>query len=248
MVPVPAGPVRLGTTPDELSLLRSRKCVLPDAMIAQEKPREFRLKASYYIDKYPVTVAAFAEFADRLGPQVRNELGIGRLHPLRDGNLPATGITWRAAVRFAEEHRKRLPTEAEWEKAAGFDPITQHKRIFPWGDMDEADMRNHGSELAEVFTYEVGASALGCCDLVGNALEWCADPFLPEYEPRPYDQVSLVPSADGRRTVRGGWFERGPLECRVAWRAGESVETAPPFAGFRCVRDVPLRDPLRHER
>lgn len=253
MTPVPMGLFHMGTSIRQFDeVIVPLDPALAPKFLATERWQEIKLPRPYFIDCHPVTAGDFYRFAQDLGRQEieRLEMDMPPAPTAEASVLPATGVTWMAAVRYAGYYGKRLPTEAEWEKAAGFDPETHSMRVFPWGDSWDADTPrcNRTGVLKSIYEYgATGQSALGCCDLVGNALEWCADVFEPGYHFRPYSELGIdprQPPADGERTVRGGSCSRGArdLECRVAWRAGEAAKVPLPFGGFRCVRDVEDRD------
>lgn len=245
MVPVPAGPVVLGTSEEELSVLALATGTNPTVLL-REKPQEVVLLEPFYIDRFPVTVGQFYDFARELSPADRKHFRIEDLREpkVEERDLPATQVSWLAAVRFARRYGKRLPTEAEWEKAAGFDPSTHSKRIFPWGNDPGPDNTrcNRSKSLSSVFTHEIdGESALHGCDFVGNAIEWCADPFNEAYEFHAYEDLRIEvagQSTAGLRAVRGGSCDSALMECRVGWRAGMPGDEPGPLTGFRCAKDA----------
>ena len=249
MVAVPAGRFVLGTTLEQRSVLAllMQKDEAAGSHSDRERPQEVTLGRSFYIDKYPVRVGEYRKFLLELTPLERKAIGVDELkEPTEDeGDLPATGMTWEAAVAYALARGKRLPTEAEWEAAAGWDPETGTKRIFPWGDDVESGQAlcSMDGTLQPVFTYDTARSrsALGCCDMVGNASEWTADPFLEQYQCLPYGALDVSAGKlerQQKRSIRGGSC-RGTLEeCRVAWREGIDGRTRSALIGFRCAMDV----------
>jgi formylglycine-generating enzyme required for sulfatase activity len=193
-----------------------------------------------YMDRHPVTVAQFGEFLNTLSPSQLRELKIKELggFAATEASFPATGITWRAAAAYAQWRGKRLPTELEWAIAAGWDPVAGVMRVFPWGsEFDAQHPRcNVSGRLCSVGDFDAeGVSPLGCCDMVGNASEWCAEDSQPIG-----DGKTTARTNDGKRSIRGGSCVAGPAECRVAWRAGNHAEDASPLIGFRCVLAVNL--------
>lgn len=225
MVPIPEGPFTMGTTEEHYSILAM--FLGKDAeqlQLGNEKPQAVIVPRPYYIDCYPVTVSQFTPFVTTLSPSQAKELGLEKLkQPTPDKmDLPATGVTWAAAVRYAHWCGKRLPTEAEWEAAAGWDPRSGVKRIFPWGNEVDPDMPrcNVSRDLQSVFTHDLddARSPLGCCDMVGNASEWCADPFSSEYRFRSYEEMGIDPFrliSDEPRSIRGS-MSNGPFATSFA--------------------------------
>jgi iron(II)-dependent oxidoreductase len=152
---------------------------------------------------------------------------------------PVTGVSWHEAEAYSRFVGKRLPTEAEWEKAASWNPIAGRKRRFSWGDDPRDDgnfgFRNWGT--TPVGTYSRGASAYGCFDMSGNVWEWTSSRFegYPGFRAFPYPEYSEIWFDGDHRVMKGGsWATRLPLlRCsfRNFWRPQFRVA----FAGFRLV-------------
>ncbi|MCF6157821.1 MAG: formylglycine-generating enzyme family protein [wastewater metagenome] len=196
---------------------------------------------AYYIDKYEVTNKQYREFVEATGYRMPRCWNDARFN---QDNQPVVGITWEDAVAYATWAGKRLPTEAEWEKAArGTD-----KRLWPWGnntfDKDkcnvwETDYRVFGFRgTTPVGMYEKGKSPYGCYDMAGNAWEWCADYYDQNYYYTSPLKNPKGPESGTQKVVRGGSFlyfghyARCAARYRVPWHA-ES-----PQIGFRCVKPV----------
>ena len=248
MVPIPAGTFVMGMTPEQRGVLAAApdRPGKDELTFPHEEPQEVTLVRPCYIDRHPVTVGAFAQFLRTLSPSGARALGIDQTRdPEPDGlDLPATGLTWVAASAYARWRGKRLPTEAEWEAAAGWDVESVTRHIFPWGDDPDTDKPkcNTSGTLQSVYTHDVdGESPLRCCDMVGNASEWCADPFAPHYHFRSYPELDVGPIPPGsgeKRTIRGASCKVGVGSCRVAWREGSDPWARSSLIGFRCVMDV----------
>ena len=153
---------------------------------------------------------------------------------------PIVGVTWEDAQAYCKWAGLRLPTEAEWEKAAGWDEEKKQKRRWPWGAAEpgtgHANFGNKVGRTSPVGSYPSGGSAYGCLDLAGNVREWLQDWFDDEYYTSAPAKNPGGPSKGTMKAVRGGSFFSEPEELRVSYRfylePGFSARTG----GFRCVR------------
>jgi len=193
-----------------------------DGRAPDETPRRIKNLPAYYIDKYEVTNSQFKEvFPDHTFPKGQEQ-------------FPASGVSWNQAMKFAQTIGKRLPTEAEWEKAArGPDG-----REYPWGDAFSAANCNAaptGNEAPmRVGRFIDGASPYGVMDMSGNIAEWVFN-WYEQYEgnrdvTKDYGQVF--------RVIRGGSFASKEFDVRCARRHFDRMDTSKPEYGFRCAKDV----------
>jgi iron(II)-dependent oxidoreductase len=156
---------------------------------------------------------------------------------------PVTGVSWYEADAYARLAGKRLPTEAEWEKAASWDPRVGRKRRFSWGDdiadRSRANFGNNNWGTTAVAAHPEGQSAYGCFDMTGNVWEWTASVFdgYPGFTVFPYSEYSALWFDKDHRVLKGGsWMTELPLlRCsfRNFWRPRFRIA----FAGFRCAAD-----------
>ena len=209
MVLIPAGPFAMGSG---------------DGNQNEQPVHQVQVDA-FWIDRLPVTVAAYAEYVEATGrpaPPSWRGATPRRSHE----KYPVVDVTWEEARDFAAWSGKRLPTEAEWEKAAAWDDAAQHSRRWPWGDEWESGRANAGSGILAIFRNrgpnEVGRfspsgdSAYGVSCMAGNVWEWTSSLFLPyPYDPRD-GRESLA--AAGGRVLRGGSWSNPPDQARCAAR------------------------------
>lgn len=157
---------------------------------------------------------------------------------------PVTGISFHEAEAYARFVGKRLPTEAEWEKAASWDAERNLKRRFAWGDQAPtqqlANFNFNFWGTTPVGSFPQGASPNGCLDMTGNVWEWTSTPFegYPGFKAFPYPEYSEVWFDGDHRILKGGsWATRAPL-LRTSFRNFFRRQFRIAFAGLRCAVDV----------
>jgi formylglycine-generating enzyme required for sulfatase activity len=208
---------------------------------AQSPRREVYLD-TFYLDKYKVTTARFAKFLQATG-SLRPPDGWDDAGSESNGELPVIGVDWNDADAYCHWAHKRLPTQAEWEKAArGTDA-----RAYPWGnDSPDSTRASFGRSAANPYrggltpvgSHPAGKSPYGAYDLAGNASEWVADWFSESF-PGSDVRNPKGPSAGEGRVIRGsGWDE--PAERLIsAKRYHASPAQRLDDLGFRCAQDPP---------
>lgn len=186
---------------------------------------------AFAIDVFEVTNAAYERFVNETN-RTPPAHWRGSACPLGKEGCPVVGVTWQDAKAFAEWTGKRLPTEAEWEKAArGADG-----RTYPWGNQrPDRDKANLGKrDTRDAHERPNGRSPHGCYDMAGNAWEWTASDYVP------YPGAARSgPYPDGAKVIRGGGYLSPPRDARCAnreFRVPSFAES--PIIGFRCARDA----------
>jgi iron(II)-dependent oxidoreductase len=157
---------------------------------------------------------------------------------------PVTGVSWFEAEAYAKFAGRRLPTEAEWEKAASWDASTGSKRRYAWGDeAPDAARANFGRRrwgTTPVTAHPQGASAAGCLDMTGNVWEWTSTPFagFPGFEPFPYPEYSQEWFDGDHRVLKGGSWATSPPVLRTSFRNFFRRPFRIAFAGLRLAEDA----------
>lgn len=157
---------------------------------------------------------------------------------------PVMHVCFFEAEAFAAWAGKRLPTEAEWEKAARYEPSTGRSRTYPWGEAEPTEHRaNLGQRHlapAEVGAYPHGASASGVHHMLGDVWEWTSSGFhgYPGFEAYPYREYSEVFFGGDFRVLRGGSFGTDAVACRGTFRNWDHPTRRQIFSGIRMVRDA----------
>lgn len=235
LIDIPAGPFLMGTPEGDLSALAKQYGGTRESY-REESPRHTLELGAFAIAQVPVTNALYAAFVAATGatPPVRwrGSAPQAELH-----NHPVVDVTWSDATAFCVWLRRqtgrayRLPSEAEWERAArGLDG-----RRFPWGDEFDAGRANTREAgrfaTTAIRTYADGASADGVYDMAGNVWEWTSS--LDAGYPYRADDGREAAEAAGRRILRGGCYAnpQGYARCACRFRLLPGVRNE--FTGFR---------------
>jgi formylglycine-generating enzyme required for sulfatase activity len=243
MILIPAGEFIMG----------SDKKVDRNAYQAEFPQRRVYLKA-YEIDKFEVTTVQFLKFvlAHDMPPLIDWQYDGGNFQETMSSH-PVMHVSWDEANAYCRWAGKRLPTEAEWEKAAR----GEDGRIYPWGNqMAGLSRANYGRTglsgpvrdrperlllyppIISVDKYDNAVSPYGVFQMSGNVAEWVADWFDRTYYATAPDKDPMGPEKGTQRSFRGGsWIDSTP-SVRAAQRNGTDPNTRMNWLGFRCARDV----------
>ncbi|MFL6111889.1 MAG: ergothioneine biosynthesis protein EgtB [Catenulispora sp.] len=256
---VPGGPFTMGTSTEPWAL-------------DNERPAHEVDVAGFWLDTTPVTNGAYLEFladggyddprwwsppgwehrqkAGLVAPLywshdggrwLRRRFGVTEPVPLAE---PVVHVSYYEAEAFAAWKGRRLPTEAEWEKAARHDPAGGRSRRYPWGDEDpssrHANLGQEHLQPAAAGSYPDGAAPCGARQLIGDVWEWVASDFLPYpgFVAWPYKEYSEVFFGPDYKILRGGSFAVDPVACRGTFRNWDYPIRRQIFSGFRCARDA----------
>ncbi|GGZ83757.1 ergothioneine biosynthesis protein EgtB [Streptomyces echinoruber] len=256
---VPGGAFTMGTSEEPWAL-------------DNERPAHRRHVPPFLIDTTPVTNAEYQAFIDDGGydeprwwapegwAHIRRHAIRAPLFWRRDGGQwlrrrfgvteavppdePVLHVCWYEADAYARWAGRRLPTEAEWEKAARFDPATGRSTRYPWGDADpapeHANLGQRHLRPAPAGSYPAGESPLGVRQLIGDVWEWTASDFLPYpgFRAFPYREYSEVFFGPEYKVLRGGSFAVDPVACRGTFRNWDYPVRRQIFSGFRTARSA----------
>jgi formylglycine-generating enzyme required for sulfatase activity len=241
---------------DELKQLAQRGIVQPEGMVVipagefwmgaedglkDARPLHRVHLSSYWIDKYEVTNARYRQCVEGGGctpPKDRQAFD-----DLEREQHPVTNITWNQARSFCQWQDKRLPTEAEWEKAArGTDG-----RRFPWGndgDIVKSRVKNGevtaGTNGAEAVARRAAAmSPYGVFDLIGSVSQWVKDWYAEDFYQASPARDPQGPLRGSFRVLRGGEWNEKPSNLQASYRGWDDVTYWGPTLGVRCAGDVP---------
>ncbi|MDE0482626.1 MAG: formylglycine-generating enzyme family protein [Candidatus Poribacteria bacterium] len=245
---IPAGEFEMGSHDGEL--------------FSYEHPIHKVFVDAFYIDKYPVTNAQYKEFVEA-NPRWRKTQGIARilssshldsyyLHhwygndfPEGKDDHPVVHISWYAAMAYSQWVGKRLPTEAEWEKAAR-GGLTDQK--YPWGDVVDIGKANYGKNIGSTTPVEFyPANGYDLYDMVGNVWEWCLDEYgfygsFPHRNLLSEEDIKSVTNhfkkVKSFRVLRGGSWITTVQDLGISNRCSNHPRFTNPESGFRCVKSL----------
>ncbi len=204
-----------------------------------EQPVHKVYVGAFFMDKHQLSVGHYLRFLDATHRDSPPEWT--RMNKQENQSRPVANVDWEDADAYCKWAGKRLPTEAEWEKAArGTDG-----RVYPWGNEPPTrfhansgkEIWNNHSALAPVGTFEEGKSPYGIYDMAGNVWEWVSDWYDPEYYQTSPPQNPSGPRRGSHKVVRGGsWGSNGITDLRSADREIHLPSFKGFGTGFRCAK------------
>ena len=247
MVLIPAGEFQMGSNSGK----------------SDEKPIHSVYIDAFYMDKYEVTNAQYAAFLNAKGKHTESgktwlDIGsaparieyVAGVYRAKGGyeNHPVTDVSWYGAMAYAAWAGKRLPTEAEWEKAArgNLSGLT-----YPWGNSIDSSKANYRGNIGD--TTAVGkytANGYGLYDMAGNVWEWCLDEYNSGFyavspSQNPLSEANSImwildnyTGVNSSRVLRGGSWNNNTRIVRVAFRFRTDPTSTNDDLGFRCARDT----------
>jgi len=244
-------PTLIASMPEEVTdaqgirmrLIPAGEFTMGSDLINSERPIHTVYLVSFYMDVYEVTNQAYKKCVEAGACNkpflVSSSTHFDYFDNPEFANYPVITVTWRMAKSYCEWRGSRLPTEAEWEKAArGTDA-----RLYPWGDNYSCDFANmviQGvpcvGDTTEVGSYASGISPYGIYDMAGNVGEWTSSVL----KPYPYDANDGREGQTAAQTFHvvrgGGWYYIDETYSRTSKRNELPPNTHDPDIGFRCAR------------
>ncbi len=227
MVYVPDGEFTMGSNDSDRSDFNQRDNVPLNANDA--RPQHKQTTRAFFIDVTEVTNAQYAKFCAATGVPTPPHWTGGKFAE-READYPVHHVNWYEASGYAKWAGKRLPTEAEWEKAArGTDG-----RRFPWGNDWDGGKLSNGNGPGAVAKYPKGASPYGALDMAGNVAEWTSS-WFDGYGKSPTTQPDFGTTL---KVVRGGAWISGESLGQTWYRGVARPQTRIEWIGFRCAQDA----------
>ena len=253
-------PERVETVPEGMALIPGGEFEMGSNNMPSEQPMHTVYLDAFYMDQHEATNAEYKAFVlanpewQKARIDVRFHEGTylehwdGNNFPNGTGDHPVTYVSWHAAMAYATWAGKRLPTEAEWERAARGGLTNQN---YPWSNSIDASKANYNGNVGD--TTAVGvypANNYGLYDMAGNVWEWCLDAYQSDfYSYSPYrnpiagatrirDIMNDFRDVETPRVLRGGSLFTECQSVEVSTRAESPPRYADFDLGFRCVRDT----------
>ena len=241
MICIPAGSFECGNDPIDA--------------LDNERPVHRVYVETFWLDRTPVTCEQYEIFIAASGYQDSRWWSVEGWAWLQSAQVtqplywsdaadrahhPVCGVSWYEADAYARFVGKRLPTEAEWEKAASWNPIALQRQTYPWGELEptanDCNCNHAVGHTTPVDAYPAGNSPYGCEDMLGNVWEWTASWFdrYAGFEAYPYRGYSQAYFDGQHRVLKGSSWATQPSSMRCAFRNWYHPHVREVLAGFRC--------------
>lgn len=222
MVLIPAGKLRMGNN---------------DPTREDENPEHIVTLSAYYIDKTEVTNLQYKEFVAVTGHKAPSHWRYNTFPDARKADHPVVNVSWEDAKTYAEWVGKRLPTEAEWERAA----IGEGRTEYPWGQScnpECANFDNPDGKTTPVEQFSRGVSPMGVWDMCGNVSEWVNDWYDNQYYRTSAEVDPEGPTGGHQKVHRGGGYHENRNGIRAKGRHFAMTIASQEYIGFRCAMDA----------
>jgi sulfatase modifying factor 1 len=235
MALIPAGKSQMGSRQSLLELKPHDLFNTDRHTLGPENPAHEVSLDAFYIDIYEVTNVKYKKYVDDSGAKKPQGWGSSNFN---GDQQPVVGVSWKEAVAYCKWSGKRLPTEAEWEKAG------RGKRTikYPWGDSPpDSEKLNYNEEKMKtmpVGSYEKGKSDYGIYDLSGNASEWVHDWHYPEYYLFSPKENPQGPDKGQYKIIRGGNWRNSIEYVDLTYRNATTPRMRNTGVGFRCAKSA----------
>jgi formylglycine-generating enzyme required for sulfatase activity len=225
MAYVPAGPFPMGS----------------DRGSPDEQPIHTVDLDAFYIDAYEVTNGLYEACVEADVCQPLRKKGSATRSYYYDNRryvrFPVLFVDWNMAHTYCEWRDARLPTEAEWEKAARGGTTV----FYPWGDVPNCNLANYGNCIGDtsgVTIYALGASRYGVHNMAGNVWEWVSDWYSDDYYRSSPPEDPQGPETGTEKVLRGGSWKDNYADIRSVNREAERPSYSSQLIGFRCAKDA----------
>jgi sulfatase modifying factor 1 len=228
MVTIPAGEFTMGRT----KLTSDDKTTMRPQILLDDLPAHKVTISSFRLDKYEVTNRKYAEFVRATKHRLPYHWTNGKYADGSD-EIPVYNVSWDDAKSYCEWAGRRLPTEAQWERAARGG---KEMMDYPWGDKAETKQARFNVQSGPGPVGKSPANEFGLYDMAGNIAEWTADWFDREYYQRNESSDPKGPAAGEYKVIRGGAWSDPPKRITVFFRNWVRPNQRTPNIGIRCAQ------------
>ncbi|MBL8218424.1 MAG: formylglycine-generating enzyme family protein [Bryobacterales bacterium] len=228
MVQIPAGEFTMGRT----KLTPDDKTTMRPIVLLDDRPDHKVYLDAYQLDRTEVTHRQYEEFVKATQRKPPYHWLEGKM-PAESADHPIYSVDWEDASAYCAFRGKRLPTEAEWERAArgGKEGLS-----YPWGDKADSKLARYNSQAGPGPVGKYPPNEFGLFDMAGSVSEWCADWFAREYYKTSPAKNPKGPETGSYKVIRGGAWSDSPARITVFFRNWVRPNQKTPNLGFRCAK------------